>query len=156
MPQDADVVAKAKEVLAKGDTFHHRRSRAGRPPRRRRPSRGERRGDHEYSLQRDLPLRQEQCRVNVFHVIPDYAMRADAIAQYLIWKKWPRWFAHPPRQPRKTRITSPWSSARPAASAARWSRTSLYDLPPGARNFDLRPPADPGADPDGDRDRAGP
>jgi ABC transporter substrate binding protein (PQQ-dependent alcohol dehydrogenase system) len=37
-------------------------------------------------------LRQEQCRQNVFHIIPDWAMRADAIAQYLIWKKWPRWF----------------------------------------------------------------
>jgi ABC-type branched-subunit amino acid transport system substrate-binding protein len=34
-------------------------------------------------------LRQEQCRQNVFHIIPDSAMRADAIAQYLIWKKWP-------------------------------------------------------------------
>ena len=37
-------------------------------------------------------LRQELCRSNVFHIIPDYAMRADALAQYLIWKKWPRWF----------------------------------------------------------------
>jgi ABC transporter substrate binding protein (PQQ-dependent alcohol dehydrogenase system) len=37
-------------------------------------------------------LRQEQCRQNVFHIIPDSAMRADAIAQYLIWKKWPRGF----------------------------------------------------------------
>jgi ABC transporter substrate binding protein (PQQ-dependent alcohol dehydrogenase system) len=28
----------------------------------------------------------------VFHIAPDWAMRADALAQYLIWKKWPRWF----------------------------------------------------------------
>lgn len=37
-------------------------------------------------------LRQQDCRTNVFHVIPNWAMRADALAQYLIWKKWRRWF----------------------------------------------------------------
>lgn len=37
-------------------------------------------------------LRQEDCRINVFHIIPNWAMRADALAQYLIWKKWRRWF----------------------------------------------------------------
>ena len=37
-------------------------------------------------------LRQEDCRRNVFHIIPNWAMRADALAQYLSWKKWRRWF----------------------------------------------------------------
>ncbi|MBL8846908.1 MAG: ABC transporter substrate-binding protein [Hyphomicrobium zavarzinii] len=36
-------------------------------------------------------LRQQECRVNVFHITPNWAMRADALAQYLIWKKWRRW-----------------------------------------------------------------
>jgi len=36
-------------------------------------------------------LRQQDCRLNVFHIIPNWAMRADALAQYLIWKKWRRW-----------------------------------------------------------------
>lgn len=36
-------------------------------------------------------LRQDGCRANVFHIIPNWAMRADALAQYLIWKKWRRW-----------------------------------------------------------------
>jgi ABC transporter substrate binding protein (PQQ-dependent alcohol dehydrogenase system) len=36
-------------------------------------------------------LRQENCRRNVFHIIPNWAMRADALAQYLSWKKWRRW-----------------------------------------------------------------
>jgi ABC transporter substrate binding protein (PQQ-dependent alcohol dehydrogenase system) len=40
----------------------------------------------------DDALRQTECRNNLFHIIPDWAMRADALAQYLIWKKWPRWF----------------------------------------------------------------
>lgn len=37
-------------------------------------------------------LRQQDCRLNVFHIIPNWAMRADALAQYLSWKKWRRWF----------------------------------------------------------------
>lgn len=39
----------------------------------------------------DIPLRHENCRRNVFHIPPDWAMRADALAQYLVWKKWYRW-----------------------------------------------------------------
>ena len=39
----------------------------------------------------DDALRQEQCRANVFHIPPNWAMRADALAQYLVWKKWRHW-----------------------------------------------------------------
>jgi ABC transporter substrate binding protein (PQQ-dependent alcohol dehydrogenase system) len=39
----------------------------------------------------DVRLRQEDCRANVLHVAPDRAMLADALAQYLVWKKWTRW-----------------------------------------------------------------
>jgi len=40
----------------------------------------------------DVGLREENCRANVLHTAPDRAMLADALAQYLVWKKWPRWF----------------------------------------------------------------
>ena len=40
----------------------------------------------------DDALREEQCRSNIFHIAPSSAMRADALAQYLIWKQWPKWF----------------------------------------------------------------
>lgn len=40
----------------------------------------------------DDELRGADCRPNLFHIIPSYAMRADALAQYLIWKKWRNWF----------------------------------------------------------------
>ncbi len=40
----------------------------------------------------DVSLREEDCRANVLHTAPDRAMLADALAQYLVWKKWPRWF----------------------------------------------------------------
>jgi ABC transporter substrate binding protein (PQQ-dependent alcohol dehydrogenase system) len=36
-------------------------------------------------------LREENCRVNVFHVAPSYSMLADGLAQYLVWKQWKRW-----------------------------------------------------------------
>jgi ABC transporter substrate binding protein (PQQ-dependent alcohol dehydrogenase system) len=40
----------------------------------------------------DDDVRQENCRQNVFHLLPSRAMRADALAQFLIFKHWPRWF----------------------------------------------------------------
>jgi ABC transporter substrate binding protein (PQQ-dependent alcohol dehydrogenase system) len=40
----------------------------------------------------DDRLRQEDCRGNVLHTIPSRAMLADALAQYLVWKRWRRWF----------------------------------------------------------------
>lgn len=39
----------------------------------------------------DEELRQEACRANVLHTAPDRYMLADALAQYLVWKKWRRW-----------------------------------------------------------------
>lgn len=39
----------------------------------------------------DDSLRQEDCRANVIHVAPSRAMLADALGEYLAWKKWYRW-----------------------------------------------------------------
>lgn len=40
----------------------------------------------------DDALRNEQCRGNVLHFLPSRAMRADALAQYLMKKRWVKWF----------------------------------------------------------------
>ena len=40
----------------------------------------------------DDTLREEQCRGNIFHLAPSNAMRADALGQFLLYKKWTRWF----------------------------------------------------------------
>jgi ABC transporter substrate binding protein (PQQ-dependent alcohol dehydrogenase system) len=40
----------------------------------------------------DDELRNEQCRNNVLHVLPSRAMRADALAQYMMKKRWNHWF----------------------------------------------------------------
>jgi ABC transporter substrate binding protein (PQQ-dependent alcohol dehydrogenase system) len=39
----------------------------------------------------DVSLRQQDCRANVMHVVPDRYMLADALAQYLVIKKWTNW-----------------------------------------------------------------
>ena len=41
---------------------------------------------------RDDRLREQDCRPNVVHTAPSRAMLADALAQYLVWKQWRRWF----------------------------------------------------------------
>jgi ABC transporter substrate binding protein (PQQ-dependent alcohol dehydrogenase system) len=40
----------------------------------------------------DDSLRQQDCRNDLIHVAPSRAMLADAVGQYLVWKKWTRWF----------------------------------------------------------------
>jgi ABC transporter substrate binding protein (PQQ-dependent alcohol dehydrogenase system) len=40
----------------------------------------------------DDRLREEDCRANVVHTAPTRSMLADALAQYLVWKQWRRWF----------------------------------------------------------------
>ena len=40
---------------------------------------------------RDVSLRDKECRANLLHIAPSRAMIADALAQFLVWKKWPRW-----------------------------------------------------------------
>ncbi|TNC60395.1 branched-chain amino acid ABC transporter substrate-binding protein [Rubellimicrobium roseum] len=40
----------------------------------------------------DEALRSEECRANVLHVAPSDRMMTDALAQFLIWKRWGDWF----------------------------------------------------------------
>jgi ABC transporter substrate binding protein (PQQ-dependent alcohol dehydrogenase system) len=40
----------------------------------------------------DDELRTTQCFESVLHIAPSRAMKADALAQYLVWKRWTRWF----------------------------------------------------------------
>ena len=134
VPKDGDVVAKAMELLASGERFFITDLEPA-----------------DLLAVADLPeakdavimnirssatkLRQEDCRINVFHVIPDYAMRADALAQYLIWKKWPKWFVIRRDTPEDQDYL-----AMVKRSAARFGgkvvKDKVYDLPPGARNLD--------------------
>jgi ABC transporter substrate binding protein (PQQ-dependent alcohol dehydrogenase system) len=40
----------------------------------------------------DTSLRDDKCRANVLHTPPSRDMLADGLAQYLVWKKWTKWF----------------------------------------------------------------
>ena len=40
----------------------------------------------------DDHLRSDACHASVLHTAPSRAMLADALAQYLVWKRWQRWF----------------------------------------------------------------
>jgi ABC transporter substrate binding protein (PQQ-dependent alcohol dehydrogenase system) len=134
VPEKGDVVAKAKEILAKGDALIVADLEAA-----------------DLLAVADLPeaknsvimnirssaeaLRQEECRPNVFHVIPDWAMRADALAQYLILKKWPRWFII-----RGDSAADKDYLAQIERAAKRYGgkivQETVYPFPPGSRNTD--------------------
>ena len=83
----------------------------------------------------DDNTRQENCRQNVFHLLPSRAMRTDALAQFLIFKHWPRWFLLKGVSERDEAY-----AADVRRSAARFGakiveeRTYSYD--PGARRVD--------------------
>jgi ABC transporter substrate binding protein (PQQ-dependent alcohol dehydrogenase system) len=40
----------------------------------------------------DDSLRNKDCRSNVLHLLPSRSMRADALAQYMMKKRWTKWF----------------------------------------------------------------
>ena len=40
----------------------------------------------------DDALRQSRCRPNLLHTLPGRAMQADALAQYLVAKRWKKWY----------------------------------------------------------------
>ena len=151
-PADGDVVAKAKEALANGERFFI----ADLEP-------------EDLLAVADLPgakdalimnirssatsLRQADCRANVFHIIPDYAMRADAIAQYLIWKKWPKWLVVR-RDTKEDQDYLAQVKRSAARFGARWSRTMSigWRLAPGTwtqatSRFSRRSPWKPRAPP---------
>ncbi len=48
---------------------------------------------------RDDSLRYRSCRSNLLHTVPSRAMLADALAQYLAWKRWSKWFLVVGRHP---------------------------------------------------------
>jgi ABC transporter substrate binding protein (PQQ-dependent alcohol dehydrogenase system) len=79
-------------------------------------------------------LRQEQCRGNVFHLLPNTAMRMDALGQFLVAKNWRRWFVlHGPDLNadalRDIRRAAPRFGATIVADR-------IYSYDPGARRVD--------------------
>lgn len=84
---------------------------------------------------KDDALRGEQCRANVLHTIPSYAMLADALAQYLIWKRWENWFLVVGTGPDDQLYAA---ALRRAAERFRATivEERVFDAAPGARRTD--------------------
>jgi ABC transporter substrate binding protein (PQQ-dependent alcohol dehydrogenase system) len=80
-------------------------------------------------------LRQQQCRANTFHVLPSEAMRTDALAQFLVLKRWTRWFLlqGPTREDAAYAADVRRSASR---YGARIVAARSYDYDPGSRRSD--------------------
>jgi ABC transporter substrate binding protein (PQQ-dependent alcohol dehydrogenase system) len=84
---------------------------------------------------RDDALRNQYCRANMLHIAPSYAMLADGLAQYLMWKRWSKWFL----------VTGTGADDKLFADAVRRSAQKfnativeerVFDAEPGARRTD--------------------
>ena len=84
---------------------------------------------------KDDTLRNEQCRANMLHTIPSYAMLADGLAQYLMWKRWDEWLLVV-----GTGDEDKLFAAALRRAAERFSATiveeRVFDAAPGARRTD--------------------
>lgn len=83
----------------------------------------------------DDALRQENCRDNVIHVAPSRSMLADALAQYLVWKKWSRWVLVYGSHPEDTLLANAYRRAA-QRFGARIVEARVYKDSGGARQTD--------------------
>jgi len=58
-----------------------------------------------------VALRSEDCRANLFHTAPSDAMRADAVAQFLVWKQWTDWYLIGGSNPADAALTEAYRNA---------------------------------------------
>jgi ABC transporter substrate binding protein (PQQ-dependent alcohol dehydrogenase system) len=84
---------------------------------------------------KDDELRAEQCRANILHLVPSRAMLADALAQYLVMKRWRSIFL----------VTGPTAADEAYAAAikraikkfgGRLAAEKVWNFDPGARRTD--------------------
>ncbi len=60
-----------------------------------------------------VALRSAECRANLLHIAPSDAMRTDAVAQFLVWKRWTEWFLIEGSNPEDTALADAYrASAR--------------------------------------------
>ncbi|MCT4331334.1 ABC transporter substrate-binding protein [Paracoccus sp. YLB-12] len=80
-------------------------------------------------------LRGTDCRFNTIHVAPSNAMLADALAQFLMWKNWPRWFLIEGSHPADTALADAYRRAA-TKFGARIVEDRVYEDTGGARRTD--------------------
>jgi ABC transporter substrate binding protein (PQQ-dependent alcohol dehydrogenase system) len=83
----------------------------------------------------DDSLREENCRSQVLHAAPTRTMLADALAQYLVWKKWTKWLlVLGPTEKDKLYADAIRRAAKRFGAKIVEERTYTYD--PGSRRSD--------------------
>ena len=80
-------------------------------------------------------LRGKDCRTNVVHVAPSHAMLADALAQFLAWKKWDEWFLISGSHPADSDLASAFRNAA-TKFGAEIVEERVYEDTGGARRTD--------------------
>ena len=83
----------------------------------------------------DDSLRGADCRANLLHVTPSDAMRADALAQYLIWKRWGDWYLIAGSHPEDVALADAYRRAA-AKFGAEVVEERTYEDTGGARRTD--------------------
>ncbi|ATQ55005.1 ABC transporter substrate-binding protein [Paracoccus yeei] len=83
----------------------------------------------------DDSLRAADCRANLLHVAPSDAMLADALAQYLVWKKWTDWFLIEGSHPEDQALAAAYRRAA-EKFGARIVEERVYEDTGGARRTD--------------------
>ncbi len=134
VPEGGDVAAAFRNLVAKGDRFFVADLPA--PQLLAIADLPEARDTLIFNAQaKDDALRGEQCRANVLHTMPNYAILADGLAQYLLWKRWAKWFLVV-----GTGDADKQFAAALKRAAERFSATiveeRVFDATPGARRTD--------------------
>lgn len=80
-------------------------------------------------------LRGEDCRANVIHVAASRAMKADALAQFLMWKRWGKWFLVEGSHPQDKALAAAYTRAA-AKFGAKLVETREFTDTGGARRTD--------------------
>ncbi|WP_095587665.1 ABC transporter substrate-binding protein [Actibacterium ureilyticum] len=84
---------------------------------------------------RQTRLRDAECRANTIHVTPSHAMLADAVAQFTIWKKWPRWLLVQGSNPGDRALGAAYQNAA-AKFGAKIAETREFEDTGGSRRTD--------------------
>lgn len=83
----------------------------------------------------DAALRGADCRANLLHVVPSRQMLADALAQFLVWKRWSRWFLIEGSHPEDKALAEAYRAAA-AKFGAQIVETRVFEDTGGARRTD--------------------
>src|SRR5690606_12358071 len=87
------------------------------------------------ALSTDDALRAEGCRANLLHIAPSDAMLSDALAQYLVWKRWSDWFLIEGSHPQDRALGAAYRRAA-EKFGARLTAEKVFEDTGGARRTD--------------------